>query len=430
MSARPVEVLEVSLAEAHAERFVGRSIDKPLPGLAPGGAYELDLRGWAIGSETEVVAVELANGGAVVRRARSGVGRSDVAAAHPGLAGARSSGFYATISTLDLPLEFELRLDAVFADGSKATIGAVKGRRSPLTSTFEPRLQPLMVTSPGRTGSTIMMQMLSAHPEVVAYPPFEHEPRVATYWIDLLKTLASPASYLRQIAPAGNLVGHWWLGEREPVPRRLSRPDVQEWLGGEAIVEVAALCQSRIEALYERLVEPDRAPVYFAEKFRADAVPSIMWELYPQAREVILVRDLRDVVCSIFATSEKRGVQELPPDRGRYVAEQLKARVEASVVALAARGDRARLVRYEDLMLRSEETLTGLLGYLGVDASAGTLAGMLEHASKRLPAMDRHRTTPDPVASIGRWKRDLSPELQSVCEAALGPALEAFGYVQ
>jgi hypothetical protein len=285
-----------------------------------------------------------------------------------------------------------------------------------------------MLTSPGRTGSTILMQMLSGHPEIVVYPPFEHEPRVATYWIDLLKTLANPASYLRQIAPAGNLLGDWWLGRREPVPRRLSRPDIQEWLGGEAVPEIAALCQSRIEALYERLVEPGTDPRYFAEKFRADCVPALMWELYPDAREVILVRDLRDVVCSIFATTEKRGLQALPADRGRHIAEQLKGRVEASVGALAARREQAHLVRYEDLMLRPEETLAALLAYLDVDSSNKALAGMLALASKHLPAMDKHRTTPDPVASIGRWKRDLSPELQRVCEEALGPALQAFGY--
>jgi hypothetical protein len=423
-----VEVLEVSLSEAQAERFAGRSIDKPAPGMTAGGAYELDVRGWAIGVEAEVVAVDFVDREILLRRAPAGVGRSDVAAAHPELPGARSSGFYATIGTLELPVEFELRLEAVFANDSRATIGTVKGRRRTLATSFEPRLQPLMLTSPGRTGSTILMQMLSAHPEVVVYPPFEHEPRVATYWIDLLKTLANPASYLRQIAPAGNLSGAWWLGEREPVPRRLSRPDIQEWLGGEAVEEVAALCQSRIEALYERLIEPSTTPKYFAEKFRADNVPALMWELYPQAREVILVRDLRDVVCSIFATTEKRGVQQLQPDRGRYIAEQLKGRVEASVDALTARRERAHLVRYEDLMLRPEETLTGLLSYLGVDSSDRALAAMLEHAAKRLPSMDKHRTTPDPVASIGRWKRDLSPELQRVCEEALGPALEAFGY--
>ena len=34
-----------------------------------------------------------------------------------------------------------------------------------------------------------------------------------------------------------------------------------------------------------------------------------MWELYPRAREVILVRDFRDMVSSMFAFNAKRGFQ-------------------------------------------------------------------------------------------------------------------------
>ena len=48
--------------------------------------------------------------------------------------------------------------------------------------------------------------------------------------------------------------------------------------------------------------------------------------------------------------------------------------------------------------------------------------------TERTDDSDRHRTTADPRSSIGRWRHDLSPELQQECEAALAPALEAFGY--
>ena len=43
--------------------------------------------------------------------------------------------------------------------------------------------------------------------------------------------------------------------------------------------------------------------------------------------------------------------------------------------------------------------------------------------------MEAHRTTPDAEASVGRWQRDLDPDLQRLCESAFGPALETFGYL-
>jgi hypothetical protein len=54
---------------------------------------------------------------------------------------------------------------------------------------------------------------------------------------------------------------------------------------------------------------------------------------------------------------------------------------------------------------------------------------MIEAAGRRLPRMDEHRTSADFASSIGRWRRDLDPELAAACEQAVGPALEAWGYV-
>ena len=52
---------------------------------------------------------------------------------------------------------------------------------------------------------------------------------------------------------------------------------------------------------------------FFVEKFTsfaessdpARSVPAMIAELYPGAREIVLIRDLRDVVCSISAFTKK-----------------------------------------------------------------------------------------------------------------------------
>jgi hypothetical protein len=53
---------------------------------------------------------------------------------------------------------------------------------------------------------------------------------------------------------------------------------------------------------------------------------------------------------------------------------------------------------------------------------------MLTGAGQSLDQMDRHRTTADPAASIGRWTRELEPRLARECERVLGPEMELLGY--
>jgi hypothetical protein len=88
----------------------------------------------------------------------------------------------------------------------------------------------------------------------------------------------------------------------------------------------------------------------------------------------------------------------------------------------------AHLLRYEDLMLDPRPALAGVLGYLELDASGAAVEAMLAGAQRTLPQMERHRTTPDPAASIGRWERELDARLVEECERVLGDALETLGY--
>lgn len=428
-----VEVHEVVQAADEAGLLREAALERPSleheSRGAPGG-WTLDLRGWAVGADQPVDHVEISLPGRVLRRTSCGARRADLAAERPDLPGVGSAGFYATLGALDLPRPYELRVDGVLADGRRAPIAVVRGTRDPLRSSFAPRLRPLMLTGPGRAGSTIFMQMLAGHREVTAYPPFEDEPRVATYWIDVLRALGRPESWMRQITPVGSLNGDWWLGRGEPAPRRLRSRPLQEWLAVEGVEDLAAFAQSRIEAVYERIAaEQERGEArFFAEKVRNDIVSDLMWELYPDVREVVLVRDPRDVLTSILAAIRKRGAQPPPDDPLRWVDTDFTGRITGVLESWRRRRDSTLLVRYEDLMMRPRETLTAVLGYAGLDDGADQVEAMLEGAGRRLPGMDEHRTSADAASSIGRWRRDLEPALVEACERAVGDALEAWGY--
>lgn len=416
-----------------AAELAGFALDAPQAGLAA-DTYAFDLRGWAVGTSSPAAAVLLLRDGALIRRLPVDLERPDVAGAHPGLPGADRSGFFGTLSALALGQEFELQVDLRLEDKTRLELARVQGRRAPLVSPFSPRLQPVVLTTLGRTGSTAVVRMLAAHPAIVAYRPFEYEPRVATYWMDVFRALSDPAGYRRQLAPTGTLEGTWWLGHQTPDPRPLNDPVLDPWLGATAIGELAAFVQWRIERIYAEVAAAQDRPAasHFVEKYRADSVPELVLELYPGAREVMLVRDFRDMIASMFAYNEKRGRQGFRRDRSASDSDYVVNNVGASVTAMAdawrRRSDRAHLLRYEDLILRPEETVEALLGHLGLDAGADAVEPMVASLFGRDPGSEGHRTVSDPRESIGRWRHDLSDEVAAACATALGPSLETFGY--
>jgi Sulfotransferase family len=423
-----VEIDRVTLDEARAA-LLAHGLDLPRPGQAS-AFYGVDVRGWAVGRRRQAESAVVRNEGTDLRRAAVNGERPDVAERFPENPWSGASGFLAPVGALKLAQRFDLEVHVRLADGTEARIAVLSGRRSPLRTQFEPAIQPLCLTALGRTGSTAVARLLASHPRIAAYRPFEYEPRVVSYWIDVLKELSEPVSFRRQITPLGPLKESWWIGASEPFPRRIRDDDVQAWIGGESSVEIAAFCQGRIETFYTRVAERFDRPgaEYFLEKLGPET-GMLVRELYPSAREIFLVRDFRDMIASIFAFNRKRGFQGFGRDRAasdeEYVSEWISESVASFVQAWRSRSEGAHLVRYEDLVLRPRETLLSVLEYLELDTPPRTVDEMLE--SLDAPQSDVHRTTAA-EASIGRWRRDLPDDLKEACERVLGGALDEFGY--
>jgi hypothetical protein len=208
-----------------------------------------------------------------------------------------------------------------------------------------------------------------------------------------------------------------------------------DWLGTEAVRSFAAHCQEQVEAFYLEVARRAGKPqaLCFTEKCLLDPVLlDLTAEIFPGAREVILVRDFRDRLSSVFAWNEQRGDHGFGHEAEMSQAEYLAERVRADAAGLLGRwrrkGDAAHLVRYEDLILEPEETLGGLLEFLGLEAGEGMVKSTLEAANQPNELLDTHRTVSDPSQTIGRWQRDLPAELAAECNELLAPLLREFGY--
>jgi hypothetical protein len=434
-----IENLDVSLTSLEFNRLWGRNIEIPAIG-SQSEIYAIDLRGWVLGKSSLVVAVEVVSEGDVLQRVPINHRRPDIAKAFPKVVGAENSGFRAMVNVLGLAPNFELFVQAVLEDNSRAPIGEIRGWRRALRSGFQSDLQPLMLTTLGRAGSTWLMCILVQHPRIVAHRPFTYETRVSSYWMHILKALSEPASYLQPIIGSDKSSVNWWLGTELPSgvlkpPEPKMQPEIQQWLGHNGVEALVAFSQERIDAFYRQVAALQRQtkPTYFAEKHDPHTrIPEMIREVYSRAQEVILVRDFRDMVASILAYNAKRGYIGFGRE---HVAndEEYIYRMRTSALRLLEswrrRSDKAYLLRYEDLIWQPVETLSALLEYLELDAAPSTVEGMIQKASEEVPGLpQQHRTSPDADRSIGRWRSDLDPSLKAVCQQAFSDVLEDFGY--
>jgi hypothetical protein len=127
-----------------------------------------------------------------------------------------------------------------------------------------------------------------------------------------------------------------------------------------------------------------------------------LWELFPTAKFVHLIRDGRDVACSISP-------QTWGPDNVKAAAKRWVECIDKGVIH---RGDTARYmeVRYEDLATEPEREVRRVLAFVGEEFEPG----VLEYHRQEHDTPAATESSADQVArpvyasSIGRWKRDLS----------------------
>lgn len=394
-------------------------------------SWALRIQGWALGTDEPGRTVEVAVGGETISELAVHGTRPDLADAFSDAPSAGTAGFSGWINALHLPPKFELDLFLHFGDRGRAKLGSLTGTRRSLPRATG--IQPILVTTYGRTGSTWLMQVLGEHTNIVSYSPFRHEPRVLTYWLEILAALAEPASYGQSLRTT-LADGHWWLGpDGIRWGSEIAEPPIEHYVGTVTVERLARFATERVAEFYEtaaNMYDKD-APAFFAEKgpWSPKAWQTID-ELYGAAREIVLVRDPRDMLASIFAYNQKRGSL----DFGRQSVasdEDFVDTVRDGMLDLLAGGRRrgAFLLRYEDLLLRPEETLPRLFSHIGVDASDDTVREIVERAtSQTSEQMDYHRTSTDPRASVGRWSNDLSPSVRARAEERLAGVLTHLGY--
>lgn len=413
----------------------GAHLDQPKPETTR-DAFSLGIRGWVISRGPKAVSVEYLHAGDILGSVPICDDRADLVVAFPNAKDALKSGFHASFSTVKLPPEADIFVQAVLEDQTRVPIAVVSIKREPVSTSYAPKLQPVLISTLGRTGSTWVVRVLGEHPQMVAYRPFQCETRISGYWLGILRTIAEPCSYYQ--AMNGELYDEtWWLGTKRSrqAPEELPDANITRWFARDTVQKMAAFAMERMDSFYTEVAQMQgkSEAAFFVEKCWPESyVPQVLSEVYPGGKEIILVRDFRDMACSIFSFNKKRGIVSF----GRQFAESdmqfIKQLRESAVRTLEhwrSRGKAAHMLRYEDLILRPEATLREVFGYLGLAADDETIAATLKRAHSLDSSLQtEHQTSKDPKASIGRWRSDLDDSLKAACNDAFGDVLAQFGY--
>ncbi len=423
-------ILEVELSGFGEERFTGRSIDRPQASTTVAGET-LEIAGWIVGKDRRAAFVEIRDGDRLLRSAPVELPRPSVEQAFPDNPDAARSGFRTTLGMLGLPNEFELLVGVSFEGGGRVPLASIRGRRDGVETGYEPRFAPVMLTALGRSGTTLAMHSLAAAPEIVVDGGYPYERGFGRYWMHAAKVLSDPAD------PGSPAVKDFQRDLTQlptnPFTKGTIDPEAVAWVVAEQPRLIGELAQRAIDGYYGSVAhgaDKDSA-THFAEKFPPTEAQPVATELYGATREIFLVRDFRDVLCSIRAFNEQRGFQGFGRAESSDELDYVK-RLSGSATRLAEswrrREGHALLVRYEDLVRDPNDTLARVGEYLGLPASS--IHTMVEATADRSDRLSTHRTTASSAASIGRWRTDLPSELIEACEQALGSSLAVFGYEQ
>jgi sulfotransferase family protein len=441
------EVQDVTLHQEGLDALRGFVLETP-QAHSMANVHVLHVIGWVVALEVPARAVEVVYHDRVIRTAPVRGTRDDVAEYVGEVPPGPDCAFHCLIGLVGLKPEPELSLRIVLEDGTRIPVATIAIRRGRVETSFEPSLQPLMLTCLGRTGSTWMMKLFTSHPQILVYRRFPYESAPAKYWLHMLKVLSEPANLVESAYPDDFHNNLWWVGQNPFYDESVfEQPALANWFARGYVERLATFTQQTIEDWYMTLsrnqLQP--APVYFAEKHMwPNYLPVLTWELYPRAKEVFLVRDFRDMACSILAFDRKRGFAGFGRPDGstdeQYIRSELRQMALDLRKSWRTRGERGHLVRYEDLVYQPEETLTGVLDYLELDSSPETVRSMLGLGAEPAPALigasqdpgmvDAHRTTEDLKESIGRWRRERDPLVRALCEEVFSDVLDDFGYAE
>lgn len=257
----------------------------------------------------------------------------------------------------------------------------------------------IFLTTPMRSGSTLLSRMLSMHPEIsMSY--------------DSVNFFRFCYRRYDPIAAVGNL-------------ERLFRDMAHRLENRFGIHLDAAACLERVKgrgpsygAAYEAILRtlfPAQAKRYLGDKesMAWTRIPAFL-EMFPGGKAIVIARDPRDVVNSFRKTTIAKGNDYLIA-----LFDVIDAVNHAVRLSLRDPG-RVHMVRFQSLKLEPEAELRSICAFLGVDfvPQMTDIESFTDHSGAKWNAAESlsFPEEKDPLAPVGRWKKQIAGDDLFLCE--------------
>ena len=265
----------------------------------------------------------------------------------------------------------------------------------------------------GRTGSTLVMQLLGTSPDITFDRRYPAEYRFLSYFVRLAEQMTEPFDEARHPG-----VTPFFFGEQAtwgPIPFRSDVVDIAELRG--------PLLRSMWATWSEEVRRAQSDVRFYAEKLAVPIEPIVRAGI--DLRVIDLIRDPRDVLASIraFTSAGNDGFE-----RDRHSSET--AYVDAFIASLTSQLEWMRdtpagvnriTIRYEDLVADLPRTADRIAEWLGLPFAVDAVVRQRE-------SYRHHMTAPSVEESVGRYTRDLLPGEAVRIGDALAPLLDPYGY--
>jgi hypothetical protein len=261
------------------------------------------------------------------------------------------------------------------------------------------KYQPLFIASTGRAGSTLMMRILSCHPEILIRTLFPYETRAAQYYYI--------SSFQEQKLPTF-LPVKFKNAEYRPFNSKIDAESLA-WSKKHNNVDLGKNGQNIINEYYIFLseIENKSEAIYYAEKTIGLSLMKEITQSLENSKVIFLRRDPRDTFFSIKSFNAKRGSLTFGEEDGEEALfSRLITFYKVSIKLIETLKERAVVIRYEDMMINNYETLLLLFKKLGLNHKQEVINSIVDSAFLVDKNTKQHCTTSKGESSVSRWKQN------------------------
>ena len=261
-------------------------------------------------------------------------------------------------------------------------------------------LKPLLVRSPGgRTGTSLMMELLSSSDSIAFDRKHPYEVRMLSYFFKL-----SMVMFEQKGEGWGNdLLVRGPLKLIGPIPVKTELINDPDSFKKQHFVSSWSFFSNE----FKKSSSKNEFVKYYAEKVPHDVLEEVKKIL--NCKIIYLVRDPRAELSSILSFNKKRGSNNFgwkEEDTIDSYCERfiLQRKNYFKLLSNSEKNPNSMIVKYESMITDVDNTCNQVSNFLGVDINNSIV-------EKNLSSNQKHMTSGNPRLSLDKWKNDLPEEI-------------------